>query len=157
VKRLGCGHVFHATCVDLWGETAHTCPLCKTDFAELAREAAAAGEAAASGAGRAAAPARRPSRWLAGFTMLRTAEDPRGRSSSSSSSRENGNGHTQHNGTVGSEDDDDDGHNNVSTGDETDSPDASASDPLPVHSITTGGAPSLSQGPPWVQIRNTYL
>ena len=82
MKRLGCGHVFHATCVDLWGETAHTCPLCKTDFAELAREAAnaTAGVEAAGGVGAAPAaapagappPARRPNRWFRGFTMLRT-------------------------------------------------------------------------------------
>lgn len=37
VKRLACGHVFHAPCVDLWGETATTCPLCKRDYVGCAR------------------------------------------------------------------------------------------------------------------------
>jgi len=36
VKQLKCGHVFHSACVDLWGETAHTCPLCKMDFCQPA-------------------------------------------------------------------------------------------------------------------------
>jgi hypothetical protein len=34
VKKLRCQHVFHADCVDLWGETANTCPLCKMDFSQ---------------------------------------------------------------------------------------------------------------------------
>ena len=152
MKRLGCGHVFHATCVDLWGETAHTCPLCKTDFAELAREAAnaTAGGAAAGGVGAAPAaapagappPARRPNRWFRGFTMLRTVEDPRGRSSSSE------NWHAQHNATVGSEDDDDDNDDTNGGGGgggsgESDSPGVSPSEPL--GPTTSGGAPALSR------------
>jgi hypothetical protein len=34
VKKLKCQHVFHADCVDLWGEKANTCPLCKMDFSQ---------------------------------------------------------------------------------------------------------------------------
>ena len=37
VKKLPCKHIFHASCVDLWGETSTTCPLCKFDVHEPKR------------------------------------------------------------------------------------------------------------------------
>ena len=31
VKQLPCDHIFHASCVDMWGENSNSCPLCKFD------------------------------------------------------------------------------------------------------------------------------
>jgi hypothetical protein len=52
VKRLSCNHIFHSGCVDLWGESAHTCPLCKTDFEELSLQQQEEDEASSSSSSR---------------------------------------------------------------------------------------------------------
>lgn len=32
VRRTVCGHVFHAVCLDHWGEKQMNCPLCRTSL-----------------------------------------------------------------------------------------------------------------------------
>jgi len=37
-RQLGCGHVFHRSCIDLWLYRQASCPLCKTDVEACAKE-----------------------------------------------------------------------------------------------------------------------
>eukprot|EP00930_Biecheleria_cincta_P016257 TRINITY_DN13299_c0_g1_i1.p1 TRINITY_DN13299_c0_g1~~TRINITY_DN13299_c0_g1_i1.p1 ORF type:complete len:191 (-),score=20.52 TRINITY_DN13299_c0_g1_i1:260-832(-) len=35
VRRLPCGHCFHATCIDRWFQQSKTCPMCNQDCSEI--------------------------------------------------------------------------------------------------------------------------
>merc|ERR1711976_641668 len=32
IRRTPCGHMMHHSCLDLWLQTAHTCPACRQDL-----------------------------------------------------------------------------------------------------------------------------
>lgn len=35
VRRLPCGHCFHATCIDRWFQQSETCPMCNQDCSDI--------------------------------------------------------------------------------------------------------------------------